>query len=758
MADSAPPNPVVVVGIDLGALTTKITLGPTHDHELVRNAHGGHTTATAVTFAGKHRARLLGEDAAEISRADGNTVGMLDRLLKDSSSGGDADDSDDALAAFQRFQLTTTSNGQEENKVFIPSMNEEYSTTALGAMLLGRVKRNVIATIDRLDGKKDDNKNGPNLQFVFAIPPSYPQSTRDSLMDAAYAASIPNSCVVDSTRCMAAVYQRKFGDIVLENDKKANVVMVVEMGHARSCVSILKQQQQQQIPKNEMETGDESGEVSATGSTSSKVEVISTISSPTLGASLIDVALFHHFLSTHPSLSHHTPESFKANTRPAQRLLEGCRKLKHLLSMLPENTVIVENIGKNEGDVSLSCSREMLKQLCQESVIEKLKGMIELAIEKAGGKDALGDIDSVEITGGGSRIPMVQEAIRNAIGVEEDFVFSRSLDDTSLAFGASLIGTPDKEGDDTPEAALDANRAAHRAQLLEMEMAMSQLDVQLMQKDEIRNQIEAHILELRSARHSKHGSLLPSTEEFTSYLDGTDDWLFSEECDEATLEQMEEKWNSVQSKTQDMCGEFLAAKRAEIEEKDREMEKEAQLAAAERQAEAAMNGGDEEAEDHDTRRLPTKRRMEIVMKNKNEANELFSDGNYRHAAARYAKALTHCTKFFDLNPEEEEEVKQVKLSLHLNIALMYIKLEKLDNAKQSCDDALKLDAASVKALYRRATVLYNKRKFDDAIKDLNEAETLAPEDKAVKKLRRLVDQQIAKLKKKEKAMAKKMFG
>ncbi len=244
-------------------------------------------------------------------------------------------------------------------------------------------------------------------------------------------------------------------------------------------------------------------------------------------------------------------------------------------------------------------------------------------------------------------------------------------------------------------------------------------------------------------------------EDFASYLDGVDDWLFSEECDEATLEQMEVKWTSVRSETEELCAEYLSAKRDEAAQNDREMEEEARKAAAE----SAANGDDDDSnDDHDTRRLPTKRRMEIVMKNKNEANELFSDGNHRHAAARYAKALTHCAKFFDLGPEEEKEVRATKLSLHLNMALAYIKLEKLENARRSCDEALGIDGTSVKALYRRATVLYQTRKFDDAARDLKEAGVLAPEDKAVKKLQRLVDQQQAKQKKKEKAMAKKMFG
>ncbi len=82
---------------------------------------------------------------------------------------------------------------------------------------------------------------------------------------------------------------------------------------------------------------------------------------------------------------------------------------------------------------------------------------------------------------------------------------------------------------------------------------MFKRDAQLCQKkNEIRNQIDDHVLELHLARHSKHGSLLPSLEEFASYLDGVDDWLFLVECDKTTLKQMEEKWTLVQSKTEEL--------------------------------------------------------------------------------------------------------------------------------------------------------------------------------------------------------------
>merc|ERR1712137_864564 len=102
------------------------------------------------------------------------------------------------------------------------------------------------------------------------------------------------------------------------------------------------------------------------------------------------------------------------------------------------------------------------------------------------------------------------------------------------------------------------------------------------------------------------------------------------------------------------------------------------------------------------------------MKNKAEANELFGDGNYKFAAARYTKALTHCAKFVDLSPDDIEEVNGVKLSLNLNLALAYIKLQKLDQALRVCNEALAIDESSTKALYRRASVYYEKKNWDSA--------------------------------------------
>ena len=60
------------------------------------------------------------------------------------------------------------------------------------------------------------------------------------------------------------------------------------------------------------------------------------------------------------------------------------------------------------------------------------------------------------------------------------------------------------------------------------------------------------------------------------FLKITDNWMFAEDCDIATMEQMEGKWNAEQMKTNKLCEDYLSAKRADAEEKDHEVEREAE--------------------------------------------------------------------------------------------------------------------------------------------------------------------------------------
>ena len=76
---------------------------------------------------------------------------------------------------------------------------------------------------------------------------------------------------------------------------------------------------------------------------------------------------------------------------------------------------------------------------------------------------------------------------------------------------------------------------------------MRNQDARMMRRANMRKEIKARILELRSACGGRHGNLLPSTEIFAAYLNGADGWLFSDECDNATLEEMESRWDDNRS-------------------------------------------------------------------------------------------------------------------------------------------------------------------------------------------------------------------
>lgn len=116
--------------------------------------------------------------------------------------------------------------------------------------------------------------------------------------------------------------------------------------------------------------------------------------------------------------------------------------------------------------------------------------------------------------------------------------------------------------------------------------------------------------------------------------------------------------------------------------------------------------------------------------------------------------------FFDLSPEDIEEVNAVKLSLHLNLTQCYLKLENWDSAVRHADEALALDSKAVKALFRRAQAFEAKKEYDMALADMKKAAELnAPkEDKLITKGIERVKKLIQREKEKEKKMWGKAFS
>lgn len=692
----------VTCGIDIGSESTKVVLGPTHGCEIVRNEVGGHTTPTAISFSEKTR-----EIGPTANRKGKNALYDVNRLLA-----GEMEESNDAFEKFYLFDRDEAGVTVEYN-----GAPRCFQPAAVVAMLLGKVRASVLSTMERISGQSE---NALDVSYYITVGPNTTEEAQGELLDAAFAAGMESATILGSSLCYSHAFQRKFPEHM-----DGRIIMIVDMGHSQTTVSVL---QLGTTP------GDASSEEAEEQTPTARL--LASVRHKSLGAGSVDGRLWHHFQSTSPGLQQVTERS-----RSGQRLLDGSKKLKHLLSQLPEGSVTVENVGQNDTDIKLTASRAALVELCQPEA-EALSHLIKDAMTKA----SVESVSGVEAVGGGCRIPWVQSTILESVG--GDLSLSHSLDDTSASLGAALIGS-ESPGEDlvlrVGGEATDQGKA-----LLEAERTMATLDEDMKARADIMNKLEAHVLEMRSAKHGTHGSLIPDT--IDEYLNELDDWIFSDEAAQASKADADEKLNEATQKTHEMCKEYMEAVRKDSEAKERSMEEEAQKAQLERA------GEDDDDEDHDNRRLPKKRRMEIVMKNKAEANELFSGGNFKFAAARYTKALSHCAKFVDLSPDDQDEVNGVKLSLNLNLALMYIKLEKPEQALRVCNDALAIDETSTKALYRRASVFYEKKDWEGAYEDVEKAIAAAPDDKAIIKLKERIEAQKKRQKAKEKKMAQKMFG
>jgi hypothetical protein len=450
-------------------------------------------------------------------------------------------------------------------------------------MLLSKIKDNAITTYQRLN--EGDVASPPTVSLAVVCPPDLTVQAQQELMDAAVCAGVHQVQLLDRSVAYQAAYTRKFPQHV---DK---YVLIVDMGHADTTVALLG--------PAPVETTDDEQPVPPS------MKALVCHRKKGLGAGPVDVRLWHHFVQ-----STQLPNVTAPNSRGGQRLLAAMINLKELLSQLPEGNVTVENVGPNETDVKLQGTRKLLVELCQEEA-QSLTSLVEQVLAEGG--ISASQLYSVEVVGGGCRMPWVKDVLERATQLS---TLSYTLDDTSAAMGAALVPTTAvlarRTAEDTPTELQIALRQA------EEQMALA--DRELEQRSSILNQMESHILGLRSAKHEAHGDLLPS--ELFTFLDTTEDWLFSEEADDAKLEDLRTKWMEVQAKVDELSKEYKEKIEAERKAKEAEMEAEA------KQAQKERVGEEVDDEDHDNRRLPKKRRMEIVMKNKKEGGELFSDGNF----------------------------------------------------------------------------------------------------------------------------------
>uniref|UniRef100_A0A8C9CAT9 peptidylprolyl isomerase n=1 Tax=Phocoena sinus TaxID=42100 RepID=A0A8C9CAT9_PHOSS len=144
---------------------------------------------------------------------------------------------------------------------------------------------------------------------------------------------------------------------------------------------------------------------------------------------------------------------------------------------------------------------------------------------------------------------------------------------------------------------------------------------------------------------------------------------------------------------------------------------------------------------------------------KNIGNIFFKSQNWEMAIKKYTKVLRYVegSKAATENASGAK-LQPVTLSCGLNIGAWKLKMSDWQGAVDSCLEALEIDPANTKALYRRAQGWQGLKEYDRALADLKKAQEIAPEDKAIQAELLRVKQKIKAQKDKEKAAYAKMFA
>ncbi|GAM42963.1 heat shock protein [Talaromyces pinophilus] len=374
-----------VIGIDFGAQSTKIGVARNKGIDIITNEVSNRSTPTLVGFGPK--SRYLGEAAKtqEVSNLK-NTVGSLKRLIGRSLTDPD-------VQAEQEYNTATFCEveGQVGVEVNYLGKKDKFSATQLVAMYLNKIKQTASKEIKL--GVSD---------VVISVPAWFTDSQRRAMLDAADIAGLKALRLINDTTAIALGYGITKLDLPGPEEKPRRVAFV-DIGHSNYTVSIVE------FRKGEL-------------------NVKATAWDRNFGGRNFDKALTDHFADEFK-------EKFKidirSNPKAWARTLTAAEKLKKVLSANAQAPLNIESL-MDDVDVRAMVKREEMQEMVK-PLLERVSVPLEQALAEAKLKPE--DIDSIEMVGGCTRVPVIKEAVANFFGKPLSFTLNQ---DEAIARGCTF--------------------------------------------------------------------------------------------------------------------------------------------------------------------------------------------------------------------------------------------------------------------------------------------------------------------------------
>ncbi len=370
-----------IIGIDLGTTNSCVYVMEGTEAKCITNPEGGRTTPSIVGFTDKER--LVGEIAKRQAVTNPQrTIFAIKRLM------GRKFDAPE-IGRWQEsspYKITKSANGDAAVEVD----GRAYSAPEVSAMILAKLKADAEAYLGE-----------PVNEAVITVPAYFNDAQRQATKDAGRIAGLDVKRIINEPTAASLAYGA---------DKKNNEkIAVFDLGGGTFDISIL-------------EVGD------------NVVEVRATNGDTFLGGEDFDQRVINWLV-----------DEFKAqngidlskDSMALQRLKEAAEKAKKDLSTSMEAEINLPFITADQTGpkhLVMKLSRARFESMVQD-LIERTKGPCSKALQDAGFSPK--DIDEVLLVGGMTRMPLVQQTVKEFFGKEPN----RSVNpDEVVAMGAAIQG------------------------------------------------------------------------------------------------------------------------------------------------------------------------------------------------------------------------------------------------------------------------------------------------------------------------------
>jgi len=352
-----------ILGIDLGTTNSAVAVIEAGTPKILENAEGNRTTPSVVSLSksGERVVGLLAKRQAVTNPK--NTIYSVKRLIGRKFT----DEEVQRDKKWLSYDLREATNGGVEIKMG----DTWHRPEEISAMVLQKLKADAEA------------KTGETIsEVIITVPAYFGDAERQATKNAGEIAGLNVKRILNEPTAAALAYGL--------NKKKDEKIVVYDFGGGTFDVSVL-------------EIGDDVIEVKRTGG------------DVHLGGDDFDKIIIEYLVG---EFKKREGIDLTKDSLATQRLKEAAERLKHELSTSVESEVnlpFITSDASGPKHFEVKVSRATLEGLVH-TLIDRSVDITKKTVEEAGYK--LGDVNEVILVGGQTRMPAIQEAVKNLFGKE----------------------------------------------------------------------------------------------------------------------------------------------------------------------------------------------------------------------------------------------------------------------------------------------------------------------------------------------------